>query len=474
MNRLIQENKPQDQQVIVALCTPQGSGALALIRLCGQDVFNTVDKFSKLFGNKKIIEQHTHVISHGFIIDPSNENKIVDDVLFFIMHGPKTFTGQDTIEISCHNNQFIIEKIIQIACNCGARIACPGEFSKRAVLNGKINLIQAEAINDLIHAQNELALKKSMEQMQGSLSHFLSDLEFDFIKLLAFVEASFEFIEEESNDIDLNEHIKLCCSNILKKLSEIKINFNQQQQIRQGIKIALLGSVNAGKSTLFNALLNQERAIVSEFEGTTRDTIESTIYKDGVFWTFIDTAGLRQTEDKIEKQGIERSLLQAQDSDLILLVLDASSGLSQEHEQKYKEIIDLYSKKVIFVVNKIDKIFFDKSKFSKFLKKDEHVVAVSARERSGMLELLQVISSKIKEIFSKGQSLFLLNQRQSRLINEIELKFDYIVKNQLNTLEYELVAYQLKEILELMSELTGKNVNEKVLDSVFNEFCVGK
>lgn len=474
MNRQISVNKSQDQQTIVALCTPQGSGALALIRFAGQDVFEIVDKFSKLSANKSLLEQQSHTICHGFVVDSSDKNKIIDDVLFFIMRGPKTFTGQDSIEISCHNNQFIIEQIIQIACKSGARMACPGEFSKRAVLNGKMNLIQAEAINDLIHAQNELALKKSMEQLHGTLSHFLSDLEADFIRLLAFVEASFEFVEEEHKDIDLDEQIRLYCSNILKKLSEIKVNFNQQKQIRQGIKIALLGSVNAGKSTLFNTILNQERAIVSDVEGTTRDSIESTFYKEGVFWTFIDTAGLRQTEDKIEKQGIERSLLQAQDSDLILLIFDATQIPSGEYERRYKEIIDLYGKKVIFVVNKIDQINFDRDKFSKFLKKDEYVVAVSARERSGMEELLQIISNKVGEIFSKGQSLFLLNQRQSRLISEIELNFEYVVKNQLDTLEYELMAYKLKEILELMSELTGKNVNERVLDSVFNEFCVGK
>ncbi len=474
MNRKIQSNNPQDQQTIIALCTPQGSGALALIRLCGQDVFEVAGRFAKLSVKKSFLEQQTHTICHGFVVDPDDDNKIIDEVLFFLMRGPKTFTVQDTVEIGCHNNQFIIEKIIQIACKFGARMASPGEFSRRAVLNDKINLIQAEAINDLIHAQNELALKKSMEQLHGSLSHFLSDLEGDFVRLLAFVESSFEFIEEETKDIDLNEQIKIYSSNILKKLGEIKVNFNQQNQIRQGIKIALLGSVNAGKSTLFNALLNQERAIVSEIEGTTRDSIESTIYQDGVFWTFIDTAGLRKSEDCIEVQGIERSLRQAQDSDLILLVFDASQELSKDQKNSYKEIIDLYAKKVIFVVNKIDQVDFDKNRFDEVLQKGEDVIAISAKERRGVLGLLHVIAGKIKEIISNGQSLFLLNQRQARLINEIESKFEFIVKNQLGTLEYEIMAYQLKEILELMSELTGKNVNERVLDSVFKEFCVGK
>ena len=239
-------------------------------------------------------------------------------------------------------------------------MARPGEFSKRAVLNKKINLLQAEAINDLIHAQNELALKKSMEQLHGTLSNFLLDLQADFVRLLAFVEACFEFIEEEQRDINLDQLIKAHSTEILKKLGEIKVNFNQQKQIREGVKIALLGLVNTGKSTLFNALLNQERAIVSDIEGTTRDTIESSVYNNGVFWTFIDTAGLRQTGDVIELQGIERSLSQAQSADLILLVFDATQKLSNEQKIRYKEIIDLYSEKVIFVVNKIDQSDFEK------------------------------------------------------------------------------------------------------------------
>jgi tRNA modification GTPase len=482
-----QINLTDDQQTIVALCTPQGSGAIALIRLCGDNVFGVVESISKLACEKSVLQVESHTIQFGFVVDPEDNSKItkknvtVDDVLFFIMRGPKTFTGQDTIEISCHNNPFIIEKIIQLACKYGARMARPGEFSKRAVLNGKMNLLQAEAINDLIHAQNEIALKKSMEQLHGTLSNFILDLQTDFVRLLAFVEACFEFIEEEQKDINLDELIKARCTEILKKLSEIKINFSQQKQIRDGVKITLLGLVNTGKSTLFNTLLNQERAIVSDIEGTTRDTVESSVYNNGAFWTFIDTAGLRQTGDVIELQGIERSLAQAKTADLILLVFDATQKLSNDQEIRYKEIIDLYSEKVIFVVNKIDQsdfvkneLGFAKNGLDQFLQNYDPVFAVSAKERSGMSALMQAIKNKIEKMFQMQQSPFLLNQRQARLITEIDLKFDYVVNNQLNSLEYELMAYKLKEILELMFELTGRNINERVLDSVFNEFCVGK
>jgi tRNA modification GTPase len=488
MNRPNEISLADELQTIVALCTPQGSGALALIRLSGDNVFNIIEAISRLACGKKVSQLESHTIQFGFVIDPescSSENidsigySKIDDVLFFIMRAPSTFTGQDTIEISCHNNPFIIEKIIQLSCRYGARMARPGEFSRRAVLNGKLNLVQAEAINDLINAQNELALKKSMEQLHGTLSNFLFGLQADFIKLLGLVEACFEFIEEEQRDIGLNQLIKNYSVQILKKLNEIKVDFSQQKQIREGVKIALLGLVNTGKSTLFNALINQERAIVSQVEGTTRDTIESSIYDNGIFLTFIDTAGLRQTGDIIEIQGIERSLSQAQLADLILLVFDATQNLNMEQKIRYKEIIDLYSEKVIFVVNKIDQSDFEKadasaSELRAFLKNYSNVIAVSAKERSGMSALLQAIKNRIKEIFLMQQSSFLLNQRQARLITEIELKFDSVVKNQLNSLEYELIAYNLKEILELMFELTGRNINEHVLDSVFNEFCIGK
>ena len=364
---------------------------MALIRLCGHDVFNVVQSISKLACGKSVSGVESHTIQFGFVIDPKlatgsatpegtrfilepeasrarqasadsfTAYSKIDDVLFFLMRGPRTFTGQDTIEISCHNNPFIIEKIIQLSCRYGARMARPGEFSKRAVLNDKINLVQAEAINDLINAQNELALKKSMEQLHGTLSNFLFGLQADFVKLLGLVEACFEFIEEEQRDIDLDQLIKTHSRQIIEKLNEVKVNFNQQKQIREGVKIALIGLVNTGKSTLFNALINQERAIVSQIEGTTRDTIESSIYDNGIFLTFIDTAGLRQTGDVIEMQGMERSLSQAQSADLILLVFDATQNLSMEQKIRYKEIIDLYLEKVIFVVNKIDQSDFEKT-----------------------------------------------------------------------------------------------------------------
>lgn len=460
----------EDQRSIVVLSTPQGSGAIAVIRLSGEDVFDVVSKFARISSNKNVINIPTHTIHHGFIVNVEKQQPIIDEVLFFFMRAPKTFTGQDVIEISCHNNQFIIENIIQVACKNGARLARPGEFCKRAFLAGKISLVQAEAINELIHSQNEVSLEKSMAQIKGTLSSFLMNLEQSFIELLGLIEASFEFLTEEQSDIDLTQTIKAKCSSISDSMLELRSNFNNQQYIREGIKIVLLGSVNVGKSTLFNALLGKDRAIVSEIEGTTRDSIESAIYKDGRFWTFIDTAGLRQTSDFIEQEGMQRSILEADKADIILLVVDLSQKMNEELLRSYQKILDKHAHKIILVLNKIDKAVDESTLYFEH----DFIVRVSAEQRIGIEDLNCVVLQKVKNMIETRSSNFLLNQRQARLINEISQKLDSIVNEYLITVEYELMAYKIKEILELMSELNGRDVGERVLDSVFNSFCIGK
>ena len=461
-----------DQEAIVSLCTPRGSGAIALLRLSGGNAIEIADKVAKLSSGKKLSDCLTHTIHHGYVV--CDNSQIIDEVLFFLMHAPKTFTGEDTVEISCHNNSFIIEQIIEQTINVGARLAGRGEFTKRAFLNNKIDLIQAESINELINAQTELALRKSMAQLQGSLSSCMHEIESELVGLLSLVEGSFEFFEEEQQDLDIDQMIKERMFEILKNLKEIKANFNQQQQIKNGINISLIGWVNAGKSTLFNSLLKKDRAIVTSIEGTTRDSVECSMYKNGNFWLFVDTAGLRQTQDFIEQEGIERSKKQAAVSDIILLVFDVSKVLSEQQIKIYKEIIEKYCNKIIIIANKIDAQNEKAIEQLKSLINYSEVIEVSAIEKKGINFLESVIENKIQELFSKLQSPFLLNQRQYNLIVELEQKLEFIVNKYSDKIQYELIAYHLKDMLEKLSELTGRNVSEKVLDRVFSDFCIGK
>ena len=338
-----------DDQTIIAQCTPRGSGALALLRISGINAIEIANKIAKLSGNKSLNNMPSHTIHYGSIVEA--DGALVDQVMFLLMRAPRTFTGQDTVEITCHNNQFIIDRIIAVAITHGARLAQEGEFTKRAVLHGKIDIVQAEAINELIHAQTQMALKQSLSQLSGSFSAWIANLEKELLTALALCQASFEFLDDE---MEFGDQINAIIIATLASIDTIKKTFNQQQQIRQGVRVAIIGSVNAGKSSLFNALLNQQRAIVTAIAGTTRDSIEAGLYKNGNFWTLVDTAGLRETNDVIEQEGIRRSFNEAHLADIILLTFDATRSITSEEEKVYQEIAQKYENKIIRVISKVD------------------------------------------------------------------------------------------------------------------------
>lgn len=462
--------KSRDQETIIAQCTPSGSGAIALIRLTGPDSLAIATSISKLPGNKKLNTVESHTVHYGYIIDKSNislEEKTIDHVMFIVMRSPKTFTGDDTVEITCHNNPFIVDAIIGEAIKQGARIAQQGEFTKRAFLNKKIDLIQAEAINELIHANTQLALKKSLQQLEGSFTYWINTIEKELLKTLAWCEASFEFLDEEQ---DFKNAIEANLEKLIRELDTLKKTFNQQQHIRQGINIALIGSVNAGKSSIFNALLNQKRSIVTNIAGTTRDVIEAGVYRNNNYWTLVDTAGLRQTEDIIEQEGIKRSFEQAKKSDIILLVFDTSRILTEEEKAIYNKLLRDYSDKIIVVYNKIDL----PQATNNLPRQTKNSINFSSIENQGLAELEDAIEKKIADILARFDSPFLLNKRQHNLILGLEQKIQELLKMLNNAPQYELISYHLQDALEYISELTGKTVSEAGMDTVFKEFCVGK
>lgn len=457
--------KSIDQETIIAQCTPQGSGALALLRMSGDDALVIASKMSTLASGIPLHAVPSHTVHYGWVLDQKKSQQI-DQVLFIVMHAPKTFTGQHVVEITCHNNQFLIEAIIAQAVEHGARLAQQGEFSKRAFLHGKIDLVQAEAINELIHASTQNALKQALSQVEGTFSAWISTLEKELIKNLALADASFEFIDEE---MEFGYRIKESIDTILTSLSTIKQTFNQQQQIRQGIRVALLGSVNAGKSSLFNALVKRNRAIVSPQAGTTRDTLEAGMYKEGFYITFVDTAGLRETDDSIEQEGIQRSLSEAHQADIILLVFDSSRPMTYSETLIYQDLLARHSNKIICVANKADKEPLHSFSLS------THALKTSALDINSIRALEETLDKKISTLFSHLESPFLLNTRQATLLLSLEKKLAAILALTMQeTIDYEIVAYQLKIALENLTELSGKTISEHSMDAIFKEFCIGK
>lgn len=446
---------------IIAQCTPVGSGAIALLRLSGPDARSIIARCAQL-SHGTIDAVASHTIHHGFI--KNSENTLLDEVLFFVMDAPRTFTGYNTIEITTHNNPFIIQSVIDRIIECGARLAYKGEFSRQAVENGKIDLLKAEAINELIHAHSQEALKRSLEQLQGSFSYWISELEKQLVMLLALCEASFEFLEEE---MDFSDDVRQLLENTLTTISKVLQGHEHQKIIKEGIRIALVGSVNAGKSSLFNTLLKKERAIVTPIAGTTRDTIEGSMYYDGLYWTFIDTAGLRQTQDIVEQYGIKKSYQEAQLADIVLLVCDGSRIMTEQESVIYNDLYTLYHAKTIKVVNKYDNGYIDHS----FYKDALNISTINNYN----IELLEAtLKTNIKKLIDQHTSPFLINNRHVTLLKACQQQLLEIKSLITDKPAYELIAYHLKDAITTLTELTGKTINEKMFDTVFSTFCVGK
>ena len=451
------------EKSIIAQSTPAGKGAIALLRLSGVDAFTLADHFAVLPDHKVLSAQKTHTIHYGWVVDEQGSK--IDQVLFLVMRGPHTFTGEDVLEITCHNNPFIIEMILQQAIRHGARLAQPGEFTRRAFENKKIDLLQAEAINELLCAQTEMALKKSLAQLEGSMSHWIAQIEKQLVKAYAWSEASFEFLDDEG---DFGATIKQQLQGVVATIEQVKKTFDVQQQIRQGFRIALIGSVNAGKSSLFNRLLQQERSIVTDIAGTTRDTVEAGLYRNGNHWTLIDTAGLRQTHDVIEQAGIQRSFDEAHKADIIILAIDSSRHMTSEEQAVYEDLLARHAHKIIVVCTKADKprVVMPRG--------FEQAIMLSSSTGQNCGQLEQAIESKITMLLQKSDAPFLLNKRQYSVLLVLEQQLTTVLPMLEDSIHYELVSYHLREMLEQVSALTGKSVSEAAMDMVFKEFCVGK
>lgn len=443
-----------NDDIIVAIATSRLEAAISIIRLSGKDVIAFVQNF--FTGN--IINRDSHTITYGYIKD--NDIKI-DEVLVSIYRGIKTFTGEEMVEINCHGGVFITQKVLNLCLKKGARLAERGEFSKRAFLNGRIDLSQAEAISDLITAKNDYASELALKGIQGNISHFIEDLREDLIQIITQIEVNIDYPEYDDVE-ELTADLLLPRSLILKdKMHHIIDSSKNVHLLKDGISTVIIGKPNVGKSSLLNALLKEDKAIVTDIAGTTRDIVEGTIRLDQLVLNMIDTAGIRETKDIVENIGVNKSKELIHKADLVLLVIDGSKQLSKEDY----ELIDL-SKDTnrIIVMNKKDQGLIE----------DIKGISISAKEQD-----IELLIKEIKQMFelgkiTSGQEDILANARQIQLLEKARGSLDISIESMKNQIPTDLIVTDLYECWESLKEILGERAKEDLLDELFKRFCIGK
>ena len=454
---------------IMAPATPSGAGAIAVIRVSGRDTFAIVEKVFFPKGKKKVSDAEGHTILFGRMMDG---DVMVDEVLVSVFRAPRSFTGEHSVEISCHGSTFIQKQILQLLGANGCRMARPGEYAMRAFLNKKIDLSQAEAIGDLIAASSAAAHKVAMHQMRGGFSRDLSDLRQQLMDFASLIELELDFAEEDVEFADRTQMTALV-DRILSAISALIGSFELGNVIKEGIQVAIIGEPNAGKSTLLNALLNEERAIVSEIAGTTRDTVEDELTLDGIRYRFIDTAGIRHTTDTIEGLGIERSYQKAAQADIVLFLFDASS---YSMEKLNAEIGDLNARKsgmqdrLLLVANKVDRTSEDiGQKFKGF-----DFIPISAKERTGLDALIARLREHVDLSALQDDRTIVTNQRHVEALRAAAASLRDVLAGFDNGVPSDLVAIDIREALHHLGEITGQITTDDLLGNIFSRFCIGK
>ena len=443
---------------IAAISTAMGVGAISIIRVSGENSIEIVNKITK----RKILDKvDSHTITYDHIMDGE---KIIDEVLISVMKAPKTFTVEDVVEINAHGGITTTNKILKTLLNNGCRLAEPGEFTKRAFLNGRIDLTQAEGIIDLINAKTEKSRKLAINQLDGKVSNLIKDLRNDIIQILANIEVNIDYPEYEDIEEMTNEKIKPMLNNVKNKMKKILNESENGKLLKEGIKTSIIGKPNVGKSSLLNRLLNEDKAIVTDIEGTTRDIVEGSIVLDGIVLNMIDTAGIRDTKDVVESIGVKKSIELINKSDLVLFVLNNNDIITD----KELEILELLKdKNYILVINKCDL----ESKVSI----DEEVVYGNTITNDG----LDNLKSKIKELFNidgiiKSDMNYLSSATHISTIKECLKIVDDILIALENNLTVDMLEIDIKKIWELLGNLIGDSYDEELLDNLFSKFCLGK
>ncbi len=461
-------NSPDD--VIAALATPVGEGGIAVIRVSGKNAFIVVDK--SFNGNVSLGQSKSHTAHYGLFF--GEKRKKIDEVIVTVFREPHSYTGENTVEISCHGGSYIVKKIIERLLDSGARQAEPGEFTKRAFLNGRIDLAQAEAVADLIHASSEYAHQISISQLDGRLSHKIQLLKDRLLDICSLLEVELDFSEQEIGYIDSEKTMK-DIQTIKSQIDEMIDSYESGRISKEGIRVVILGEPNVGKSSIFNCLIDNYRAIVTPVEGTTRDSIEEHISLEGVTFNVIDTAGIRHSEDIVEKEGIKRTYGEIKKSDIAILVKDCTNINNRQVTFENIENILPKNSKIITVFNKFDLIGFEEGKI-----KDQSVgnsnVILSAKTGFGIKDLKKKLfeSSKIKDLPEGTESVILTSLRHFKCLKDANLSIESAIKSLEKKVSNEFIVSDLRIAIGKLESVIGVVTSDEILNNIFSNFCIGK
>ena len=454
---------------IAAISTPPGEGAISIVRMSGE---NAVKIATKVFQGKDLTQVASHTINYGHIIDPASHREI-DEVMVSVLRGPKTYTREDIIEINCHGGIVSTNEILQLLLQNGARLAEPGEFTKRAFLHGRIDLTQAESVMDLIRAKTDRSMKVALNQLDGNLAHLINNLRQDILDVLAQVEVNIDYPEYDDVETLTTKMLKEKALAVRDCIRQLEQTAKQGKILREGLATAIVGRPNVGKSSLLNHLLHEDKAIVTDIAGTTRDVIEEYVNVRGVPLKLIDTAGIRETDDKVEKIGVERSRQAIDQADLVMLLLNASEPLTAEDQELLTATAD---KKRIVVLNKTDlPQQLDQAELQTYLKPAEEVIALSVLANAGIDQLEEQIAKLFFGGIENSQTTVIVtNARHVALLNKAEQSLTAVLQGIEAGMPVDLCQIDMTAAWDSLGEITGDSYQDELLDQLFSQFCLGK
>lgn len=452
---------------IAAIATAMSSSGIGIVRISGEEAVLVADRIFEMKNHKKLSEMPTHTIHYGHIHD---EDEVIDEVMVLLMRGPKSYTREDTVEIDCHGGVYVMKRILETVIRHGARPAEPGEFTKRAFLNGRIDLSQAESVIDVIYSKNDFALKSSLSQLSGSVSEKIRDIRGTVLHEIAFIESALDDPEHISLE-GYPEQLSEIVSGVADKIEKLLANSDNGKMLKEGISTVIVGKPNAGKSSLLNTLVGEEKAIVTDIAGTTRDVLEEQINLNGVLLNVIDTAGIRDTEDVVEKIGVERAKKYLKDADLVIYVVDTSTALD-ENDAEIMEL--LRDRHTIVLLNKSDlKQITTVEDVRKHL--DKTMIPISAKEQTG----IDALEKEIKEMFFSGKvtfndEVYITNIRQKTALQEALRSLKLVQQSIEDDMPEDFYSIDLMNAYEELGTIIGEAVEDDLVNEIFSKFCMGK